>query len=102
MTSRRNAAPVETKQSKFERREAEIAVMVTREKKSAVELKALIMREVKRHPEWHDIQDVAITRRQRLSHQPNWDAAFTMTGPRATPEGAFRFAKELGAKFDLA
>jgi hypothetical protein len=70
--------------------------MTPREKKSAVELKALIMREVKRHPEWHDIQDVAITRPERLPHQSNWDAA------RATPEGAFRFAGELGAKFDLA
>jgi hypothetical protein len=76
--------------------------MTPREKKSAVELKALIMREVRRHPEWHDILDVAITRPERLPHQPNWDAAFTMTGPRATPEGAFRFAGELGAKFDLA
>ena len=76
--------------------------MTTREKKSAAELKALIMREVKQHPEWHDIQDVAITRPVRPPHQPNWDAAFTMTGPRATPEGAFRFARELGAKFDLA
>ena len=76
--------------------------MTPREKKSAVELKALIMREVKRHPEWHDIQDVAITRPERLPHQPNWDAAFRMTGSRATPEGAFRFAKELGTKFDLA
>jgi hypothetical protein len=76
--------------------------MTPREKKSAVELKALILREIKRHPEWHDIQDVAITRSERLSHQPNWDAAFTMIGPRATPEGAFRFARELGAKFDLA
>ena len=44
--------------------------MTPREKKSAVELKALIVREVKRHPEWHDILDVAITRPERLPHQP--------------------------------
>jgi hypothetical protein len=76
--------------------------MATKEKKSATELKALIMREVKQHPEWHDIKDVAIACPVRLPHQPNWDAAFTMSGPRPAPEGAFRFARELGAKFDLA
>jgi len=76
--------------------------MTTREKKSAPELKALIMREVKQHPEWRDIQDVAITPSGRPPYQPNWDAAFTMTGPRTTPEGAFRFVRELGTKFDLA
>jgi len=76
--------------------------MTTKEKKSAAELKALIMREVKQHPEWNDIADVAITRPVRPPNQPNWDAAFTMSGPRTTPEGAFRFARELGTKFDLA
>jgi hypothetical protein len=54
--------------------------MATKEKKSAAELKALIMREVKQHPEWHDIVDVAITQPARPPHQPNWDAAFTMSG----------------------
>jgi hypothetical protein len=73
--------------------------MATKEKKSATELKAMI---VKQHPGWHDINDVAITCPVRLPHQPNWDAAFTMSGPRPAPEGAFRFARELGAKFDLA
>jgi hypothetical protein len=73
-----------------------------KEKKSAAELKALIMRELKQHPEWHDIQDVAITSAARPADEPNWDAAFTMSGSRSAPEGAFRFTKELGAKFDLA
>jgi hypothetical protein len=76
------------------------------EKKSAAELRALIMRELRQHPEWHDmedvIEDVAITSPARPREQPNWDAAFTMSGPRSAPEGAFRFARELGAKFDLA
>jgi hypothetical protein len=30
----------------------------------------VIMREVKRHPEWHDIQDVPITRPERLPTSP--------------------------------
>ena len=73
-----------------------------REKRSAAELKVLIMRELRRHPEWHDIEDVAITSPARPREQGNWDAAFAMSGPRSAPEGAFRFARELGAKFDLA
>ncbi len=44
-----------------------------KEKKSAAELKALIMRELKQHPEWHDIQDVAITSPAR----PHLSAAST-------------------------
>jgi hypothetical protein len=72
-----------------------------KEKRSAAELKALIMRELRKHPEWHDIEDVAITSAARPREQPNWGAAFTMSGPRSAPEGAFRFARELGAKFDL-
>jgi hypothetical protein len=72
-----------------------------KEKKSAAELKALIMRELRQHPEWHDIEDVEITSPARPREQPNSDAAFTMSGPRSAPEGAFRFARELGAKFDL-
>jgi hypothetical protein len=35
-----------------------------KEKKSAAELKALIMRELRQHPEWHDIEDVEITSRK--------------------------------------
>jgi len=66
------------------------------------ELRALILRELRQHPEWHDIEDVAITSPARPHEQPNWDAAFTMSGPRSAPEGASRFARELGSKFDLA
>jgi hypothetical protein len=43
-----------------------------KEKKNAAELKALIMRELKQHPEWHDIQDVAITSAARPADEPNW------------------------------
>jgi hypothetical protein len=61
--------------------------VTAKEKKSAAELKALIMREVKQHPEWNDIVDVAITSTgpAQQPHQPNWDAAFTMSGPRVAP-----------------
>ena len=58
-----------------------------KEKKNAAELKALIMRELKQHPEWHDIQDVAITSPTRPHDQPNWDAAFTMSGTTIRARG---------------
>jgi hypothetical protein len=72
-------------------------------KKIAADLVALIMGEVRKHPEWNDIMDVEIIPRvQHAPHHPNWDAAFTMDGPRVALEGAFRIARELPARFDLA
>jgi len=72
-----------------------------KEKKSSAELKALIVPELRQHPEWHDIENVEIAS-SALGEQSNWEAAFTMSGPRSVPEAAFRFARALGAKFDLA
>jgi hypothetical protein len=69
-------------------------------KESAAELKALIMRKFRQHPEWHDIEDVGITcPAHYVSGQIG--TRLTMSGPRSAPEGAFTFARELGAKFDL-
>jgi hypothetical protein len=67
------------------------------------ELQEAIMHEVRRHPEWNDILSVTITKRtQAVPHHPNWDAAFTMHGPRVAPEGAFRPITNLQNVFDLA
>ena len=41
-------------------------------------------------------------RTQAAPHHPNWDAAFTMQGPRVAPEGAFRLITNLQNVFDLA
>ena len=75
--------------------------MASKEKKSAIELRALIMDEVRKHPDWDDIVDVAIIQSIRSApHHPNWDGAFTMAGQRIAPERAFRFVTELKGKFD--
>jgi hypothetical protein len=67
------------------------------------ELQDAIMHEVRRHPEWNDILNVKITERtQAAPHHSNWDAAFTMQGPRVAPEGAFRLITNLQNVFDLA
>jgi hypothetical protein len=36
-----------------------------------------------------------------LPDEPNWDAAFTMYGPRVAPEGAVRLVANLQNEFDL-
>jgi hypothetical protein len=72
--------------------------MVAKEKKTEAELVALIMQEVRKHPDWSDVEGVAITR----PTQTNWDAAFTMSGQRIAPEGAWAIARDLHAKYDLA
>jgi hypothetical protein len=71
-------------------------------RRKAPELQEAIMLEVRRHPEWSDILCVAITERNRQTpHQPNWDAAFTISGPRVAPERAFRLISHLQNEFDL-
>jgi hypothetical protein len=74
-----------------------------KEKKSASELEAKIMQEVRKHPDWSHVQGVAITRSiQEAPHRASWDAAFVTDGPAIAPAEAFQFARELAAKYDLA
>jgi hypothetical protein len=77
--------------------------MTAKEDKRPADLSAFIMQEVRENPDWNDIMDVAIIRPVQSSPlHPNWDAAFTMDGPRVAPERAFRFVRELQAKFNCA
>ena len=72
-------------------------------RRTSQELLEAIMHEVRRHPEWNDILSLTITKRtQAHLHHPNWDAAFTMHGPRVAPEGAFRLITNLQNVFELA
>jgi hypothetical protein len=77
--------------------------MASKETKTATELAALIMREIRELPECDHIARVAITRspRQR-DHQPNWRFSWTVNGSWAVPESAFKIAERLQAKADLA
>jgi hypothetical protein len=60
---------------------------IAKARRKAPELQEAIMLEVRRNPEWSDILCVAITERNRQPpHQPKWDAAFTISGPRVAPE----------------
>jgi hypothetical protein len=74
-----------------------------KEKKSAGELQTMIMQEVRKHPDWSHVLDVAITQSvQTAPHHANWSVGFTCDGPRMAPGEAFQFARELSNKFDLA
>jgi hypothetical protein len=75
--------------------------MNAREKKIATELEAMIMQEVRKHPDLSDIQSVLVEENPEPG-PPNWRPAFVMAGSRNTPKKAFDIATELGRTFDRA
>jgi hypothetical protein len=77
--------------------------VVIKEKKTASELAALIMREIRDLPECDHIARVAITRLPRQApHQPNWRFTWTVNGSWSVPEAAFKVAERWQAQTDLA
>jgi hypothetical protein len=49
-------------------------MMSAKERMTRQQLRNAIMQEVRQHPEWNDILDVAITQPvQAALHHPNWD-----------------------------
>jgi hypothetical protein len=75
--------------------------MNAREKKTAAELEALIMQELRKHPDLSDVQSVLIGENPQPG-PPNWRPEFVMVGPRNRPKKALDIATELGRKFDRA
>ena len=78
--------------------------MMVKEIKTAAELSALILREVRQTPGCGDIADVRVFPRQGGS--ANWEAEFTMSasrfGPWPLPSPAARaMVQHLQAQFDL-
>jgi hypothetical protein len=72
-----------------------------KEKKSASELEAMIMQEVRKHPALIDVQGVLIAENPE-PHPPNWRPEFVMAGAGIRPAKALQIAIELGMKFDRA
>jgi hypothetical protein len=62
-----------------------------KQKKTAKELTALIMQEVRQHPDWNDIMDVAITRpvQSAADSGPSRTAIPTHCGQRSGDCGQF-------------
>jgi hypothetical protein len=73
-----------------------------KERKTAIELAAMVMNELRDRAEYSRILHVAIVRRfEPRLHNPNWDATFTVAGGLIPPESAVRVARELQSRFDL-
>jgi len=76
--------------------------MASKETKTATELAALIMREIREFPECDHIARVAITRLPRQApDQPNWRFSWTVNGSWAVPEAAFKLAERFQAQTEL-
>jgi hypothetical protein len=76
---------------------------MNKEKRTASELAALIMREIRELPECDHITRVAITRlRKHTPHQPNWRFSWAVNGSWPVPEAAFKVAEKFQAQADLA
>jgi len=76
--------------------------MAPKEKKTAPELAALIMREIRELPEYDHITRVTITRvPQQAPDQLNWCFSWTLTGNWPVPDGAFKIAERFQAQIDL-
>ena len=75
---------------------------MNKEKRTASELAALIMREIRELPECDHITRVAITRLlKHTPHQPNWRFSWAVNGSWAVPEAAFKVGEKFQAQADL-
>jgi hypothetical protein len=71
--------------------------------KTQDDLIALLMGELRKHPECDSVVRVVITLPvPSAPHYPNWDVAWTVSGNQILCPAALRIASELQAKFDLA
>jgi hypothetical protein len=76
--------------------------MTSKEMKSATELAALIMDEIRDHPEYDHIASVTVTQvPRRAPDQPNWRFGWTVIGNWAVPEAAFKIAERFQAQINL-
>jgi hypothetical protein len=75
--------------------------MSAKEKKSASELRTIVIHQVRQCLDLNDIINVAIYRpAESGNHSPNWDAAFTTNGQGVPPEPAFHFVRQLQSQFE--
>jgi hypothetical protein len=76
--------------------------VIAKEKKTATELKTLIMSEIRQHPEFNNITNVVIIKPpQRSVDDPNWDFQWSMSGPQIAPQQASEIAEQFRRKYDL-
>ena len=73
------------------------------ETKTAAELVALVVREIREHPEYDHIAGVSVMPRiPQPSHPANWRVELSVCGSWHIPEGAYKIMERLQAQFNLA
>ena len=73
------------------------------ETKTAAELVALVVKEIREHPEYDHITGVSVMRRiPQPSHPANWRVELSVSGSWHIPEGAYKIVERLQAQFNLA
>ncbi len=73
------------------------------ETKTAAELVALVVREIREHPEYDHIAGVSVMPRiPQPSHPANWRVELSVSGSWHIPEGAYKIVERLQAQFNLA
>jgi hypothetical protein len=76
--------------------------MTPKPKKTTAELTALLMTEIRKHPECNHVTSVGITRpMQSAPHHPNWAPAWSFNSPKIEPPIAVEIAGKFQNEFDL-
>ena len=69
---------------------------------STAELAALIMSEIRKHPECSHVASVGFTKPQKIvPHQANWEPAWTCNGSKIAPLIAFEIGRTFQNQYDL-
>ena len=77
--------------------------MIEKQKKTADELKKIIMQEIRKHPICSSVQDVEImpAPEQPLPH-PNWRVMWTLGGEPSAPPSGRDIERDIQRQFTLA
>jgi hypothetical protein len=77
--------------------------MAEKQKKTADELKKLIMQEIRKHPICTSVQDVEIVPApEQPPPQPNWRVMWTLGGEPSAPPRARDIERDIQSQFTLA
>ena len=77
--------------------------MTEKQKKTADELKQIIMQEIRKHPICNSVQDVKIMPApEQPSPHPNWRIMWTLVGEPSAPVGAQDVERDVQSQFTLA
>jgi hypothetical protein len=76
--------------------------MRVKPKKTEHELRALIMEEVRRHPQFSNIRSVAITRTVQSVAHHHWGFAWIVDGPLPASHKADEIPQKLQREYDLS